>query len=93
MKKHRKEKTIFYRGVCILKDSVYTDNDLFNNKKSLKGFRFMLMTPDIERYFKTVGQARAYVDSNFEEIKKQSFSSYDDCNDDYKTDLNDEIPF
>ena len=29
------------------------------------------MTPDIERYFPRLGQAKAYVDAHFNEIKKQ----------------------
>ena len=35
------------------------------------------MTPDIERYFNTIGQARAYVDAHFQEIKDEEKRSWE----------------
>ena len=98
MKKRRKEIYKKYRGIGILKDSAYTDNDLFNNRKDLRSLRVMLMTPDIERYFNTIGQARAYVDANFDKIRKEQENMWrvfdeTDTNVELQERASDDIPF
>ena len=93
--KHKnKEEFKMYRGVGICINSAYTSY--------WKGIKVILMTPDVERYFSSVGHAKSYVDRHLNEIFSSKNKPWPDFEEHEKLDINysannefhyDDIPF
>ena len=62
--KTKKKKSKMHRGIFIDQNGPYT--------APYDTYRVIAFCPDIERYFRSVGQAKQYIDKHYNEFQKMN---------------------